>query len=192
MYLGLTVRPNLFQGSWHGKSWIMCISRALDLHTSEHIQVSWWRYWVKLKGLSCSSKTLHKWQVQRKWHKWEFLYQRQKRFFLLWEWLSRSTGGCLGGCRVSILRDTPKPSGHGHLALGGPTWGEVGPGELPQSLPASAICDSANYFITLMTVAHHPENTAGRPRQGWEHTAFTLFNTLRNQRNPGIFDHSIY
>lgn len=52
---------------------------------------------------------------------WEFLYQCQKWFFLLWEWLSRSTG-CLGGYGVSILRDTQKPSGHEHLAL---IWAEV-------------------------------------------------------------------
>lgn len=38
MYLGLTVRLNLLQGSSHGKSWIMCITRVLNLHTSEHMK----------------------------------------------------------------------------------------------------------------------------------------------------------
>lgn len=113
-------------------------------------------------------------------------------FFPLWEWLSRSTG-CLGGCRVSICRDTQKPSGHGQLALGGPTWAEV----WTRWTPTVSVSLSHLWFCELLhhlndTVKHHPENTAGRPRQGWEYSAFTLFNTYRSRRNPGIFDHSIH
>lgn len=98
-----------------------------------------------------------------------------------------------GSCRVSILRDTQKPSGHGQVTLGGPMWAEVWTRWTPTvsaSLSQVWTCELIHHPTD--TVNHHPENTACRPRQSCEYSAFTLFNTFRKQRNPGIFDHSIY
>ena len=55
-----------------------------------------------------------------------------------------------GGCGVSLLGDTQKPSGHspGQPALGHPAGAGVGPDDFQRSLPTSVtlgFCDSVTY-----------------------------------------------
>lgn len=59
----------------------------------------------------------------------------------MWQWLSTGTVA-QGGCGVSILGYTQKPTGHSarQPVPGGPAWaGKVGPNDLQMSLPASPI-----------------------------------------------------